>query len=286
MTAAEEKGELEDFFSDNAPLNDDEAFQWLADAVGTGAGTPPTGTAVATIPAQGATADAEPVADRGIEPPEGATRAERLRHYETIVDSERKLFQQAVSAADARFADSVNEPLWRINKETLYLDMVSTTTQLPFTSFKDYLRERWQISKAHGYRILNAYPVIKALSGVPDLSLTTRQVPKLIAVLRTHGQEALLKVWEESKENRTPAGIQATIDRLGLGSTAAEDLDELSGSDREAISVATRWTKAAGALDAEQARQVFKGDPVRARELYLQLKPVVDVLAEIGGATE
>ncbi|MER7937942.1 MULTISPECIES: hypothetical protein [unclassified Streptomyces] len=283
----EERGELEDVFSGGPSSPDDDPFAFLR--LPSGTASPPPAPAASAHPMP---AIPEPAAEVEVEvlPPEPAADAPksvRLAYFETIVDRERERFRQSLEAADKRFVESASGPLFAINREKLYLEMVSAETGKPFERFRDYLQERWSISRAHGYRILNEFPVQQALGDLAPEKLTTRQVPKLLAVLRsrgaddpTAGAEAVRTVWRESDE-KSPAALQATIDRLGWGDPAAAALDDLSDSERERVALVDRWSKAAQALDPHKARELLARNPEGAQRLLEQLKPFVEALEEV-----
>ncbi|MEU9925159.1 hypothetical protein AB0H51_28390 [Streptomyces griseoluteus] len=271
-----EKGELEGVFTGNAPANDDPWGFLKLPKPAAPAGPDPAATEPTTAAA--AVESREPA-----EPPADAPKAERLAYFEGIVHRERELFKETVAAADRRFVERASGPLFAISRG-LYRELVSDATGKPYTRFQDYLAERWGISRAHGYRILNEYPVMTALGDLAPEKLTTRQVPKLLGVLRSRGKddpkagaEAVRTVWRESPD-KSPAALQATIDRLGWGDPEAEKLYDLSDGEKERLALVDRWAKAAKALDPAKARQLRDKD---ARRLLEQLKPFVEALEEV-----
>lgn len=279
-----EKGELEGAFSGEAPADDD-PFGFLklpkpAAPAETEAALAPASEAA---PAERAAAVVESE-DAPAEPSADAPKAERLAYFEGIVHRERELFKETVASADQRFVERASGPLFAISREKLYLELISDATGKPFTRFQDYLLERWGISRAHGYRILNEYPVMQALGELAPQKLTTRQVPKLLGLLRSRGKddpqagaEAVRTVWRESPD-KSPAALQATIDRLGWGDPEAEAAYDLSDGEKERLALVDRWAKAAKALDPAKARQLRDKD---ARRLLEQLKPFVEALEEV-----
>ncbi|MEU8828816.1 hypothetical protein [Streptomyces sp. NPDC048636] len=279
MTAGDDTtGKLADAFGPGDAGGDGTAvFDWLHSTGVSDSGS-------AGLPVQNRPVPAEKQEVLSLDPPGDASPIERLHHYEAIIDSEREQYRQTLDAADERFNDRTNEVLWRINKEKAYRNRKSKATGKKFTNFKDYLAERHSISRAHGYRILNEFPVARALVGVaPDgYRFSTRQVPKLISVFRAHGAEKVQEVWKEAGEDVTPAGLERAIDRLGLASPETEKLDELSSSgDQGGKTVVDRWDHAVRSLDPSKARQILASDPTAAKRLYDQLKPFVDALAEV-----
>ncbi|MYX26747.1 hypothetical protein GTY75_08700 [Streptomyces sp. SID8381] len=249
---------------------------------------PASGTDIAATTTSTPAAREEPEAEP--EPPADAPASDRLAYYERIVHRERELYRDTVAAADQRFVERAHVPLYQINRQGLYLHRISEVTGKPFTRFKDYLLEVWGISRAHGYRIVNEYPVVKALAPLgaeaPD-KLSTRQVPKLLGVLRSRGaddwsvgEEAVRTVWTQS-ESKTPAGLQETIDKLGWGDPQAEALDDLSESERERKSLVEKWDQVTATLDPAKARQLLERSPDEAKRLLDKIKPFVEVLEEV-----
>ncbi|WNZ14983.1 hypothetical protein [Streptomyces sp. 11x1] len=293
-TDAGEKGSLEDAFLGTAAGSEDDVFGFLK----LKPAAPPAAEVVpaarepereVAVPAAAAVADAEEPAEED-EPASDAPKAERLAYFERIVHREKELYKDTVVAADNRFVEKASPALYAISREKLYLEMVSETTGKPFTKFKDYLAERWGISRAHGYRIVNEHPVMKALEPLgaeaPD-KLSARQVPKLLAVLRSQGkddeaagQEAVRTVWTNS-EIKTPAGLQETIDKLGWNDAEALALDDLSESERERKTLVEKWDLVTSSLDPAKARELLQRDPAEAKRLLAKFKPFVDVLEEV-----
>ncbi|MFG3132880.1 hypothetical protein ACGFZU_34930 [Streptomyces tendae] len=288
-----EKGTLEDAFTGTA--SEDAVFDFLKLTGGGPSTGPKDGVPPAREPETGLvpTKPTDPPAvdeDEEEEPAADAPRAVRLAYFERIIHRERERYKDTVVAADKRFVEKASPPLYAMSKEKLYLDLVSDATGKPFTKFRDYLAERWGVSRAHGYRIVNEYPVMKALeplgADAPD-KLSARQVPKLLGVLRSRGkddvaagEEAVRTVWQQS-ESKTPAALQETIDRLGWNDAEALALDDLSESERERKTLVEKWDEAANALDPNKARELLQRDPSGAKRLLEKLRPFVNVLEEV-----
>jgi hypothetical protein len=294
-TEADEKGTLEAAFNGEGSGMDAFEFLKLPPSAPTDAGVPTTEVVPSArepeqdvAPQDTDVVVAEP--NYGPKPSPDAPKSDRLAYYERIVHQERELYRDTVAAADQRFVERASGPLYEINLDHLYLERISEATGQPFIRFKDYLREVWGISRAHGYRILNEYPVMQALAPLgaegPD-KLSTRQVPLLLAVLRSHGkddeavgEEAVRTVWSQS-ESKTPAGLQETIDKLGWNDPEAEALDDLTESEQERKTQVERWDEVAKTLDPAKARQLLMRSPGEARRLLEQIRPFVDVLEEV-----
>jgi hypothetical protein len=73
----------------------------------------------------------------------------RLIHLETIIETERRCFYK------------IGKALKEVRDERLY-------RQLLFDSFESYLKQRWDISRSHGYRLIEAARIIDNLSPIGD----------------------------------------------------------------------------------------------------------------------
>ncbi|MFF4276120.1 hypothetical protein [Streptomyces sp. NPDC001536] len=295
----DEKGTLEDAFSGTAESTPDDVFGFLK-LGGPGAPTlnpsggdmPSDESAEVAIPSPAAPAEAaeSPAeAEEQVEPQPtpDAPKSAWLAYYERMVDRERERYKDTVTAADRRFVERASGPLYAINADKLYLELVSLETGKPFTKFKDYLKERWGISRAHGYRILNEYPVMTALGDMSPPKLSTRQTPVLLKVLRSRGKEdwaegeaAVRKVWTESP-SKSPADLEATVQSLGWDDAEAAALDDLSDSEQERPTLVARWDRAVGELDPVKVREVLASNPGEAQRLLERVRPVVAVLEEL-----
>jgi hypothetical protein len=73
----------------------------------------------------------------------------RLVHLETIIETERRCFYK------------IGKALKEVRDERLY-------RQLLFDSFEIYLKQRWDMSRSHGYRLIEAARIIDNLSPIGD----------------------------------------------------------------------------------------------------------------------
>lgn len=73
----------------------------------------------------------------------------RLVHLETIIETERRCFYK------------IGKALKEVRDERLY-------RQLLFDSFEIYLKQRWDMSRSHGYRLIKAARIIDNLSPIGD----------------------------------------------------------------------------------------------------------------------
>jgi hypothetical protein len=74
----------------------------------------------------------------------------RLVHLETIIETERRCFYK------------IGKALKEVRDDRLYRELL-------FDSFESYLNQRWDMSRSHGYRLIEAARVIDNLSPIGDI---------------------------------------------------------------------------------------------------------------------
>jgi len=74
----------------------------------------------------------------------------RLLHLETLIETERRCFYK------------IGKALKEVRDDRLY-------RQLLFDSFESYLKQRWDMSRSHAYRLIDAARVIDNLSPIGDV---------------------------------------------------------------------------------------------------------------------
>ncbi|MEU8310281.1 hypothetical protein AB0C84_42585 [Actinomadura sp. NPDC048955] len=57
-------------------------------------------------------------------------------------------------------------------------------------TFEEYVEQRWQMGRAHAYRLIQAWPLAEALSPIGDTTLNEAQVRALLPLAAQHGQDA------------------------------------------------------------------------------------------------
>jgi hypothetical protein len=170
----------------------------------------------------------------------GDTEREHLAACEEALDDLRLMFARAGKALEV------------IQKAKLYRE--------DFATFEDYVEERWEMSRAHAYRLIQAWPTAEALSPIGDTSLNEGQVRELLPVSKRHGRAAAVTVY------RTVAEID------GVKVTAAVL--------KEAVSAlpAGRW-------DDDLAVRLIKGrlaETTQTAEEKLETDPAAALTAEVG----
>lgn len=86
-------------------------------------------------------------------------------------------------------------------------------------TFEEYLGERWEMSRAQAYRLIEAWPLAEqiGLSPMGDIQLTERHVRALLPVAREHGLEAAAAVYRavaETGERVTARRLSEVADAL------------------------------------------------------------------------
>lgn len=116
---------------------------------------------------------------------------QRLDALEDVIEQGRKAFIE------------VGNALTEIRDSRLY--------RQDYETFEDYCRDRWQMERAHAYRLIEASEVVQVLSPTGDMSLSllgpvtdipapkTERVARELAPLRQE-PEVMREVWRESVE--------------------------------------------------------------------------------------
>ena len=137
--------------------------------------------------------------------PLSPAEVQTLEHYEQIIDQGIKTFVE------------VGHALAVIRDERLYRERHQT--------FEEYLRQRWDLSRPHAYRMIDAAVVVEHLSPIGDIVPVNEAQARPLAGLPPEQQ---VEVWQEAVKT-APAGkvtakhVQATVKRVKGSSTDAED---------------------------------------------------------------
>lgn len=67
-------------------------------------------------------------------------------------------------------------------------------------TFEAYVAERWDMSRASAYRLIDAWPLAEALSPIGDTRLNEGQIRELLPVADRHGQDAAVTVYRTIAE--------------------------------------------------------------------------------------
>ena len=146
-----------------------------------------------------------PIGDIGAEAemtgPLSPAEVQTLEHYEQIIDQGIKTFVK------------VGHALAVIRDERLYRERHQT--------FEDYLRQRWDLSRPHAYRMIEAAVVVEHLSPIGDIVPVNESQARPLAGLDPEQQVA---VWQEAVKTApsgkvTAAHVKNTVKRLKQGTT-------------------------------------------------------------------
>jgi hypothetical protein len=99
----------------------------------------------------------------------------RLIELERVIESERHSFYK------------IGKALKEIRDDRLYRDLL-------FNSFEAYLRKRWELSRSHAYRLIEAYRVIDNLSSIGDVLPENEAQLRPLGHLAPHDQR---RIWKD-----------------------------------------------------------------------------------------
>lgn len=151
----------------------------------------------------------DPFAPQPIDPATvTGTPAERLAAFEAAMDEASDTAGRSLRAAKARFAIEAGTALRAIQKDTLY-------TEKGFTSFEAYVSERWKMTRARAYQLIEAAPAMLAVSNFFDTPPVESQAMALAPVIRDHGEDAARQVVAAAKQTagKVTAATLKTVGR-------------------------------------------------------------------------
>jgi hypothetical protein len=151
-----------------------------------------------------ATADIVPVIGEIVEHL-SPVEVQTLAHYEHIIAQGIKTFVE------------VGNALVAIRDQHLYRES--------YTTFEDYLRQRWDLSRPYAYQLMEASVVVERVSAVADIVPVNEAQARPLATLPVEQQAA---AWKEAVETAPPSGItakhvQATVKRVKAQSTGTKE---------------------------------------------------------------
>ena len=114
-----------------------------------------------------------------------------------------------------------------INRGRLYRETHAT--------FADYVSDRWEMKRAHAYRLIEEWPVAAAVSPIGDIN--EAQTRELLPVYKAHGQAATVAFVNEARElaggRVTAAALAEARDALPTR-VRMEDPDQVRAAIRQA----------------------------------------------------
>jgi site-specific DNA-methyltransferase (adenine-specific) len=143
--------------------------------------------------------------------------------------------EQVVEEDLGRFV-AVGRALLEIRDQRLYRET--------HARFRDYLEERWSISRSRGYQLIDAAKVSELVSTMVDTPPNERQTRELVPLLR-EDEQVLVTVWRELKttygDNLTTASVRDAVDRYVIAerSRLATARSDALRAERQAEDAAT-----------------------------------------------
>ncbi|MGC4959744.1 hypothetical protein ACLQ2P_41660 [Actinomadura citrea] len=213
-----------------------------------------------------------------------------------LVDTERQDL-----AACEKAIDGLRLAFWAAGK-ALQTIRDARLYRAKHATFEDYVEQRWQMSRAQAYRLIDAWPLAEVLSPMGD-TLNERQVRALLPFAHQHGKDAAVTVY----------GTVASVEGVPLTATVLADVvqqirdkfdpataaDEIRAylargdqdqEDAEPVDPATAWTAEAERLRNVVRRAVTRPSfqaaararPAEARAVVAELRALLD---EVEAAT-
>lgn len=131
------------------------------------------------------TVDIVPV-NHEVDGPLSPIEVQTLEHYEQIITQGIQTFVE------------VGHALLSIRDQRLYRQSYGT--------FEDYLSQRWDLSRPHAYRMIDAAVVVENLSPIGDIVPVNESQARPLASLPPEQQR---EVWQEAVKTAPPSGITA-----------------------------------------------------------------------------
>jgi hypothetical protein len=95
-----------------------------------------------------------------------------------------------------------------------------------FETFGSYVKARWDMGRAHAYRLIAFYEVIRNLSPIGDILPTNESQARPLARFTPHQQRRLWKDFLKSGSEQTALSIKKFIDALKTEPKNSEDLTD------------------------------------------------------------
>lgn len=152
----------------------------------------------------------------------------RLIELESAIESERRRFYE------------VGKALKEIRDDRLYRELM-------FDSFEAYLKKRWDLSRSHAYRLIEACRVIDNLSPVEDVLPENEAQLRPLAQLTPADQRKIWREFVASGMELNAAGIQRFVSKYVNGKKAKIDLTGVVSNDyKQAVLAMLQQIRIAG----------------------------------------
>lgn len=194
-----------------------------------------------------------------------ADPADQLRHYERTIGDAQTAVQAMLLAAHEQWILVAGQALREVRDGRLF-------THAGHDTFEAYVQARWDMQRAHAYRLIDAVPVVRALTGTVRSELKERQMRALVPVGRQHGDQAVRDVWDEAeRRGRTSgAGLEEVAAALGYIPASTPPADS---APRDSVAILRRaWSR----LDAQTIREAAGQDPDEVRRIVTDVRSLLD----------
>jgi hypothetical protein len=159
-------------------------------------------------------------------------------------------------------------------------------------TFEEYVAERWDMSRASAYRLIDAWPLAEALSPIGDTKLNEGQIRELLPVADRHGQDAAVTVYRAIAET-DGVRVTAAVIKGAVRALPPDRFDPARAAEQIRAYLAGEVTLALPAMSTgEQVERVraqirrIKVDVVRAAgheaatELAAELRRLADAMEQ------
>jgi hypothetical protein len=132
-------------------------------------------------------------------------RTLELHVDETLVDTERLAQLETVIGQNLKAFIRVGNALMEIQEAKLY--------KKTHNSFEEYCRQRWQIERAHAYRLIDSAKVAQNLSPIGDIQPTHESQVRPLAKLEPEQQREAWKEATTKNSNPTAQDVQEAVSK-------------------------------------------------------------------------
>lgn len=126
---------------------------------------------------------------------------------------------EALIARSRNYFYNVGRALTEIRDKRLY-------KQALFETFESYVKARWDMGRAHAYRLIAFYEVIRNLSPIGDILPANESQVRPLARLAPHEQRRLWKDFVKSGSEPTTLSIKKFIDARKTKPRSKKDLTD------------------------------------------------------------
>lgn len=144
------------------------------------------------------------------------TDTERLAALESALDQAGARAQAGIDMMKAWLDEQRGVVLREIRDAGLY--------RLKAATFEQYVSDRWQMSRPRAYELIEAAPVLRVLSGIPDTRPAVSQALALAPVYERAGERGVREVVRQAEavartegKRVTAATLKRTVQALGYG---------------------------------------------------------------------